>query len=92
MTQTNTDSSGVERVRAYYAGFGQRGWDRLDNPADGVIERELTQRALTRHLRGNERTGRGNIGSQCGPFDFAGPSSMVSSLRARTGRSSAPGR
>jgi ubiquinone/menaquinone biosynthesis C-methylase UbiE len=45
----------VERVRAYYAGFGQREWDRLDNPADGVIERELTERALTRHLRGNER-------------------------------------
>ncbi len=45
----------MDRVRSYYATFGEREWSRLDNPADGAIEFELTKRALTRHLVGNER-------------------------------------
>lgn len=45
----------MDRVRSYYAAFGEREWNRLDNPADGAIEFELTQRALRRHLAGKER-------------------------------------
>jgi ubiquinone/menaquinone biosynthesis C-methylase UbiE len=45
----------MDRVRAYYAAFGDREWSRLGNPADGAIELELTQRALVRHLGGTER-------------------------------------
>ena len=45
----------MDRVRSYYAAFGEREWNRLDNPAEGAIEFELTQRALTRHLVGDER-------------------------------------
>src|SRR5262245_33948644 len=50
------DNAGrMDRVRAYYASFGQREWNRLDNPADGAIELELTQRALLRHLTSEQR-------------------------------------
>jgi len=50
------DNAGrMDRVRACYASLGQREWNRLDNPADGAIELELTQRALLRHLTNEER-------------------------------------
>src|SRR6266436_8903308 len=43
----------MDRVRTYYATFGQR---ELARPADPVdIAFELTCRALARHLRGHER-------------------------------------
>jgi SAM-dependent methyltransferase len=39
-----------ETVRAYYAGFGEREWSRLENPDDGAVEFTLTCHTLTRYL------------------------------------------
>ena len=40
----------MEEVKAYYAGFAEREWARLDNPADGQVEFAVTCDVLTRHL------------------------------------------
>jgi ubiquinone/menaquinone biosynthesis C-methylase UbiE len=40
----------MDRVRQYYAAFREREWDRLERPAEGALELELTNRALKRHL------------------------------------------
>jgi ubiquinone/menaquinone biosynthesis C-methylase UbiE len=40
----------TEDVRAYYAGFGQREWDRLEHMPDGRIEFAVTCDALARYL------------------------------------------
>jgi ubiquinone/menaquinone biosynthesis C-methylase UbiE len=37
-------------VKAYYASFGEREWERLERPADGAIEYAVTLAALERHL------------------------------------------
>jgi S-adenosylmethionine-dependent methyltransferase len=37
-------------VRRYYEAFGEREWQRLENPADGVVEFAVTCHALVRHL------------------------------------------
>lgn len=37
-------------VRRYYEAFGEREWQRLDNPADGAIEFAVTCDALATHL------------------------------------------
>ena len=39
-----------DRVRAYYASFGEREWQRLTNPDDGAVEFALTKRLLATHL------------------------------------------
>jgi len=39
-----------DAVRAYYASFGEREWQRLTNPDDGVVEFALTQQFLVRYL------------------------------------------
>jgi SAM-dependent methyltransferase len=37
-------------VRRYYEAFGEREWQRLENPADGAIEFAVTCQALATHL------------------------------------------
>ena len=39
-----------DRVRAYYAEFGEREWNRLLNPTDGAVEFAVNRRAISRHL------------------------------------------
>jgi SAM-dependent methyltransferase len=39
-----------DRVRAYYASFGEREWQRLTNPDDGAVEFAVTKQFLTRYL------------------------------------------
>ncbi len=39
-----------DRVRAYYAEFGEREWNRLLNPTDGTVEFAVNRRAISRHL------------------------------------------
>jgi ubiquinone/menaquinone biosynthesis C-methylase UbiE len=39
-----------EEVKAYYAGFAEREWARLENPADGQVEFAVTCDVLARHL------------------------------------------
>lgn len=39
-----------DTVRAYYASFGEREWQRLTNPDDGAVEFALTKALLTRYL------------------------------------------
>jgi len=40
----------TEDVRAYYAGFGEREWDRLEQMSDGRIEFDVTCAALAQYL------------------------------------------
>ena len=42
-----------EPVRAYYAGFGEREWDRLKNPGDGFVEYAVTRKMLGKYLQPN---------------------------------------
>lgn len=44
-----------EDVRRYYEAFGEREWQRLDNPADGAIEFAVTCHALAAHLPASGR-------------------------------------
>jgi hypothetical protein len=37
-------------VRAYYASFGEREWQRLTNPDDGAVEFALTKQLLATYL------------------------------------------
>ncbi len=39
-----------DAVRAYYATFGEREWQRLTNPDDGAVEFTLTKQLLARYL------------------------------------------
>lgn len=39
-----------EDVRAYYDQYGEREWERLTRPADGVVERAINQHTITQHL------------------------------------------
>jgi SAM-dependent methyltransferase len=39
-----------DAVRAYYASFGEREWQRLTNPDDGAVEFVLTKELLARYL------------------------------------------
>jgi SAM-dependent methyltransferase len=39
-----------DAVRAYYASFGEREWQRLTNPDDGAVEFALTKQFLARYL------------------------------------------
>jgi 2-polyprenyl-3-methyl-5-hydroxy-6-metoxy-1,4-benzoquinol methylase len=39
-----------DTVRAYYAGFGEREWTRLENPEDGAVEYTLTCHTLAMYL------------------------------------------
>lgn len=39
-----------DAVRAYYASFDEREWQRLTNPDDGAVEFALTKRLLATHL------------------------------------------
>lgn len=39
-----------ERVRAYYAEFGEREWNRLLNPTDGAVEFAVNRRVISRYL------------------------------------------
>lgn len=42
-------------VRAYYDGFGEREWSRLENPADGAVEFAVTCHTLARYLPAGAR-------------------------------------
>ena len=42
-----------EPVRAYYDGFGEREWARLENPGDGFVEYALTRKMLSKYLKPN---------------------------------------
>ena len=42
-------------VKAYYASFGQREWERLERPSDGAVEFAVTTAALGRHLPPSSR-------------------------------------
>jgi S-adenosylmethionine-dependent methyltransferase len=42
-------------VRAYYAGFGEREWERLERPSDGAVEFLVTTAALERHVLPSSR-------------------------------------
>jgi S-adenosylmethionine-dependent methyltransferase len=44
-----------DAVRAYYAGFGEREWQRLSNPDDGAVEFALTKHFLARYLPSSGR-------------------------------------
>ena len=39
-----------DSVRAYYDQYGEREWERLARPADGVVERAINQHTITQHL------------------------------------------
>src|SRR5262245_8006038 len=39
-----------DAVRAYYANFGEREWQRLTNPDDGAVEFALTKELLAHYL------------------------------------------
>lgn len=43
------------RIKAYYASFGEREWDRLERPGDGAVEFAITSDALRRHLSPNSK-------------------------------------
>jgi ubiquinone/menaquinone biosynthesis C-methylase UbiE len=49
------DAVSRDRVRGYYAQFGEREWDRLADPADGAIEFAINSRAIARHLPAGAR-------------------------------------
>ncbi len=44
-----------DAVRAYYASFGEREWQRLTNPDDGAVEFALTKQFLARYLPASGR-------------------------------------
>src|SRR5215212_6553355 len=44
-----------DAVRAYYASFGEREWQRLTNPDDGAVEFALTKHFLARFLPSSGR-------------------------------------
>jgi len=44
-----------DTVRAYYASFSEREWQRLTNPDDGAVEFALTKQLLTRYLPSSGR-------------------------------------
>src|SRR5919199_4266218 len=44
-----------DAVRAYYAAFGEREWQRLINPDDGAVEFTLTKELLARYLPSSGR-------------------------------------
>lgn len=44
-----------DAVRAYYAGFGEREWARLEDPEDGAVEFAITCHSLTAYLPPNAR-------------------------------------
>jgi ubiquinone/menaquinone biosynthesis C-methylase UbiE len=44
-----------EEVRGYYAHFGQREWDRLNEPADGVVKFAVNRRVIDRYLGAGAR-------------------------------------
>jgi SAM-dependent methyltransferase len=44
-----------DAVRAYYASFGEREWQRLTNPDDGAAEFALTKQLLARYLPSSGR-------------------------------------
>lgn len=46
---------GSDYVRAYYDGFGEREWMRLEDPGDGALEFAITCHALTTTLPPNAR-------------------------------------
>jgi len=39
-----------DRIKAYYAEFGEREWNRLLNPTDGAVEFAVNRRAINRYL------------------------------------------
>lgn len=44
-----------DAVRAYYAGFGEREWTRLENPDDGAVEFAITRHTLATYLPADAR-------------------------------------
>jgi 2-polyprenyl-3-methyl-5-hydroxy-6-metoxy-1,4-benzoquinol methylase len=49
------DDSDRSIVRAYYAGFAEREWQRLERSDDGAVEFAVTTAALERHLESGSR-------------------------------------
>lgn len=48
-------STDKDNIRSYYASFGEREWERLEQPGDGTIEFALTTAKLAEHLRSASR-------------------------------------
>ena len=44
-----------EHVKAYYASFGEREWERLRNPNDGFVEYAVTRKIISRYLKPKSR-------------------------------------
>ena len=44
-----------ESVKNYYAGFGEREWDRLKSPNDGFVEYAVTRKMLSKYLKPKSR-------------------------------------
>jgi ubiquinone/menaquinone biosynthesis C-methylase UbiE len=44
-----------EPVKNYYAGYGEREWDRLKNPDDGFVEYAITRKMLSKYLKPKSR-------------------------------------
>jgi ubiquinone/menaquinone biosynthesis C-methylase UbiE len=44
-----------EPVKNYYAGFGEREWDRLKSPNDGFVEYAVTRKMLSKYLKPKSR-------------------------------------
>jgi SAM-dependent methyltransferase len=44
------DRTASDPVRAYYVSFGEREWERLENPDDGALEFAVTKHVLARFL------------------------------------------
>jgi SAM-dependent methyltransferase len=44
-----------EPVKAYYASFGEREWERLRNPDDGFMEYAITRKMLSKYLKPKSR-------------------------------------
>ncbi|MGP8078979.1 MAG: class I SAM-dependent methyltransferase [Dehalococcoidales bacterium] len=44
-----------EPVKNYYAGFGEREWDRLKRPDDGFVEYAVTRKMLSKYLKPKSR-------------------------------------
>ena len=38
-----------EDVRAYYDQYGEREWERLTRPADGIVEQAINQHTIAQH-------------------------------------------
>ena len=68
-----------EPVKNYYAGFGEREWDRLKSPNDGFVEYAVTRKMLSKYLKPKSRI-----------LDIGGTGSSTHPKARRAGRTVSP--